>query len=112
MCRLKVLCDSHFGAIFQCEQCRRCTVAFGTVSLNLTLTEFDDLCEKATSGVAYFEPRVEGPHIKQIPFWQVSEFATIVLNLDELRQLDRMLQKAKSKIVASELIARFPMCQS
>jgi hypothetical protein len=55
---------------------------------------------------------VEGPHIKQIPFWQVSEFATIVLNLDELRQLDRMLQKAKSKIVASELIARFPMCQS
>jgi hypothetical protein len=119
MCEFKILYDCRFGVVFQCEQCGGMTVAFGTVSLTLSQAEFQLLCQKAASGLAFFEPRVEGPLIKQIPFWRINDFTTIVLNLEELRQLSQMLQKAKSKMVvfepksfASELIARFPTCQS
>jgi hypothetical protein len=112
MCKFKTLHDCLFGVVFQCKKCQALTVCFGNVSLTLSPDEFGQLGRNAETCLRYYEPRVEGPTIKQIPFWRLNEYATIILCINDLKQLISLFEHAQASMALSELTSEFPFCQS
>lgn len=112
MCNFKTLHGNPFGVVFQCKDCQALTVCFGSVSFALLPDEFEQLGRNVASCLEYYTPRVEGPAIRQIPFWRIHENVTIILSVNDLEQLINLIDLAQADMALSRLAEEFPFGQS
>lgn len=108
MCDFKTLAIASFGIVCQCQHCKSISITFGTVSLSLKADEFERFCKTAVTCLQYFKVKVETPKLKQIPFYQLTPTAMIVVSYEELGLLNDLLKKARTKLLQLELANNFP----
>lgn len=108
MCDFKTLAISALGIVCQCQHCKSISITFGTVSISLKADEFERFCKTASSCLKYFKVKVETPKMKQIPFYQLTPTAIVVVSFEELEQLNGLLGKAKTKLLQLDLANNFP----
>ena len=102
MCSYKTLKNNQHGYVIQCNECDQIQVAFSTVILSLSTSEFYELIKTASELHDHYQMHpCRDQKIIQLP--TATRSVTMVFNYDELKTLLHLMMEGRNKLQFRQL---------
>ena len=102
MCSYKTLKNNNYGYVLQCNECKHIQVAFSTVVLSFTLTEFYEVIQTVNGLYEHYNLHpCRDQKIIHLP--TANKAVTMVFTITEVRELLHLLIEGRNKLQYKQL---------
>lgn len=104
MCTTRILASSKKGIINQCTECKSFRIAFGTALMNFRALDYQKFCDQVNDEVQHINLSMNATIKCILIEMEFQPEFSLVLNTNELKQLNDLVQTANIILSAYNII--------